>query len=93
MQEMGCSDLDNAQTPPDPHEAQCTASMGCTFVQSAPSARANMLAVINWAEGMGPAAYNLSCQLQRYEDNLSALLQACASAGEKLSRRPAHLAG
>ena len=85
--EMVYSDLDNAQTPKDPDDVQCTTSMWRKFVRSAPSSHASTLAVINWDEGMGPTVYALSRQLQKYEDNLSVPIQACVSAVEKLSQR------
>ena len=86
VREMIYSDLDNAQTPQDPDEVQCTTSMWRRFVRSAPPAHASTLASINWDEGMGPTLYDMSCQLQKYEDNLSAPLQSSVSAVEKLSK-------
>jgi len=86
VREMIYSDLDNAQTPQDPDEVQCTTSMWRKFVRSAPPAHASTLASINWDEGRGPTLYDMSCQLQKYEDNLSAPLQSSVSAVEKLSK-------
>ena len=85
--EMVYSDLDNAQTPKDPEDIQCTTSIWRKFVRSAPSSHASTLALVNWEEGMGPTVDVLSRQLQNYENSLSVPLQACVSAVEKLSQQ------
>ncbi|XP_071886614.1 uncharacterized protein [Anas platyrhynchos] len=50
--EMLYSDLNNAQTPKDPDEVQCTTSMWRKFVRAAPSSPASTLAAMDWEEGM-----------------------------------------
>lgn len=89
--EMVCSDLDNAQTPKDPDEVQCTPSMWCKFVWGAPSSHASTLAAMRWKDVMGSTVYVVSRQLQQYEENLFAPLRACTVAVEKLSQNVHHL--
>lgn len=84
--EMIYSDLDNAQTPKDPDEVQCTASMWQKLVRAAPSSHASTLAATDWEEGMGPTVDTMSNQLHKYEENLSAPVRACISAVERLSQ-------
>lgn len=84
--EMIYSDLDNAQTPKDPDEVQCTASVWQKLVRAAPSSHASTLAATDWEEGMGPTVDTMSNQLHKYEENLSAPVRACISAVERLSQ-------
>ena len=85
--EMIYSDLNNAQTPTDPDEVQCTTSMWRKFVRAAPLTHASTLAVMGWDEGMGPTVDTVSNQLHKYEENLSAPVRGCISAVERLSQR------
>ncbi|XP_049650116.1 uncharacterized protein LOC126035501 [Accipiter gentilis] len=80
------NDPENAQSPTDPEEVQCTQPMWQKFLRSAPPTYANSLAVMSWKEGYGPTVDELAVQLWQYEGSLSSSLWACVSAVEELSR-------
>ncbi|KAM9591473.1 uncharacterized protein ACIBXB_006269 [Morphnus guianensis] len=80
------NDPENAQSPTDPDEVQCTQPMWRKFLRSAPPTYANSLAVMSWKEGNGQTVDELAVQLQQYEGSLSSSLRACVSAVEELSR-------
>ncbi|KAM9590490.1 uncharacterized protein ACIBXB_005749 [Morphnus guianensis] len=80
------NDPENAQSPTDPDEVQCTQPMWRKFLRSAPPTYANSLAVMSWKEGNGQTVDELAVQLRQYEGSLSSSLRACVSAVEELSR-------
>jgi len=84
-----CSNLDNNQASKDPDEAQRTQSTRQKFVWSTPSLYASTLALTSWPDIEAPAVGQLAGQLQQFQGNLSSTptLQACATAGERLSQQ------
>ncbi|KAM9591481.1 uncharacterized protein ACIBXB_006278 [Morphnus guianensis] len=80
------NDPENAQSPTDPDEVQCTQPMWRKFLRSAPPTYANSLAVMSWKEGYGQTVDELAVQLRQYEGSLSSSLRACVLAVEELSR-------
>lgn len=76
------------QTHKDPDKVQCSLQ---NCVQGAPSSHTNMLAAMNWRDGIGPTVSVVSSQLQKYEENLSAPLWACILTAQKLFYQVHHL--
>ncbi|KAM9590502.1 uncharacterized protein ACIBXB_005762 [Morphnus guianensis] len=74
------NDPENAQSPTDPDEVQCTQPMWRKFLRSAPPTYANSLAVMSWKEGYGQTVDELAVQLRQYEGSLFSSLRACVSA-------------
>jgi len=60
VQDLVYYDSDNAQSPTDPDEVQCTRYMWRKFVQSAPYSYANSLAVVDWKGEEVPAMHEVA---------------------------------